>query len=177
MAPIDRELRLGLSGRSLTFPGGAPYCLVCGRRPWGRRTVSLRDPDYASKRTEVANVFLGRVHPLLAWVNRARLVSFKVEAPLCFRHYWRGRGIDVGVIAAFLGVTALLVWLGVHGKLPEGATAVGSILKGLLIALVLVPGVLLWSRGRRKPILPCEARREGPESVVLLYDPAAPRPR
>src|SRR5437667_7057303 len=115
----DRELRLGLSGRKLVFPGGAPYCLICGKRPFGTRAQAFRDADYAERRTEVANALLRRVHPLLAWVNRARLVKFKIEAPLCFRHYWKGRGLDVAVIALFVLATAGLVWLGVKGKLPS----------------------------------------------------------
>ena len=66
-----------------------------------------------------------------------------------------------------LGVaTAGLVWLGVKGKLPSSPGDTGSILKGLLIALVLVPGFLLWRKGRSAVILPCEARRESPDTVL-----------
>ncbi len=176
MTDSHRELRLGLSGRSLVFPGGAPFCLVCGRRPFGTRTLGFKDTEYAERRTEVANVFLKRVHPLLAWANRARLATCKVDAPLCFRHFWRGRGLEIGVPALFVAAAAAIVILGLKGKLPSSELA-GSLLKGLLIAVVLVPGLVLWFRGRRKPVVPCEARREGPDRVVLLYEGDPPRPR
>jgi hypothetical protein len=175
MATPQGELRLGLSGRSLIFPDGAAFCLVCGRRPFGTRAQAFRDADYAERRTEVANLLLKRVHPLLAWVNRARLVTFKIDAPLCFRHYWKGRGFDVAVIVVFVLATAGLLALGLKGKLPSGPSEVGSLLKGLLIALVLIPGFLFWRRGRRPPILPCDARRESPERVVLTYGADPPR--
>lgn len=177
MAPPPSELRLGLSGRSLTFPNGAPYCLVCGRRPFGTRTLGFKDTEYAGRKTEAANLLLQRVHPLLAWANRARLVSFKLDVPLCFRHTWRGRGLEIGVIGTFLLATAAVVWLGVLGKLPRGATEVGSILKALLLSIVLVPGVILWNKGRRRPVLPCDVRRESETEVVLTYPGEPPLPR
>ena len=171
------DLRLGLSERTLIFPGGAPYCLVCGRRPFGTRTLSFKDAEYAGKQTEVANVLLQKVHPLLAWANRARLVSFKVDVPLCFRHVWRGRGLEIAVLGTFLLAVAAVIGLGVSGKLPRGATETGSLLKGLLIAIVVVPGYFLFTRGRRKPVLPCEVRRESRESVLLSYPGEAPQAR
>lgn len=177
MGTPDRELRLGLEDRRLVFPNGAPYCLVCGRRPAGTRTLAFKDVDYANRQTEGANLLLQRVHPLLAWANRARLVTFKIEAPLCLRHRWRGRGLEIGVIAFFILATAALVWLGLKGRLPSGPSETGSLLKGLLIAIVLVPGYLLWKKGRKAPVLPCEVRRESPSSIVLTYPDGAPGPR
>jgi len=176
MAPTDRDLRLGLSGRTLAFPGGAPFCLVCGRRPLGLRTLSFKDAEYAGRQTETANLLLQRIHPLLAWANRARLVGFRMDVPLCLRHYWKGRGLEIGVIGTFLLATAAVIWLGVLGKLPRGATEVGSVMKGILISIVLVPGVLLWTKGRRKPVLPCDVRRESESSVVLSYPGEPPHP-
>lgn len=175
MASPDRELRLGLSGRKVVFPEGAPFCLVCGKRPFGLRTQAFRDAEFAERRTEVANTLLRRVHPLLAWANRARLVTFKIEAPVCFRHYWKGRMLDVAVLVLFVAALSALVWLGSKGRLPSAPGEMGSLLKGALVALVLVPGFLLWRKGRGQTILPCEARREASDRVVLLYPDSAPR--
>ena len=175
MAP-DNELRLGLSGRALVFPGGTAWCLICGRRPFSLRTAAFKDPDYAARRTETANLLLQRVHPLLAWVNKARLVSFKIDAPVCFRHYWRGRGPEVTGIALLVAVLTGLVWLGMKGRLPAEPNHLGSIMKGLLVAVVAIPGFLAWRWGRTSPLLPCEARREGPDQILLIYGGKAPKP-
>jgi hypothetical protein len=173
----ENELRLGLAGRTLAFPGGAPWCLVCGRRPFATRTAAFKDPEYASRRTETANLLLQRVHPVLAWANRARLVTFKIEAPVCFRHYWRGRGAEVAGLALFAAVLVGFLWLGVKGRLPDHPNELGALLKGFLVAVVAVPGFLLWRWGRKSPLLPCEARREAPDRLLLLYEGPAPRPR
>src|ERR1043166_1421597 len=164
----DRELRLGLSGRTLIFPDGDPFCLACGRRPFGVRLQAYKDPEFAERRTEGANFLLRRIHPLLAWANRARLVTFKIEAPVCFRHYWKGRGLDVAAVALLLAAMGALVWLGIKGKLPRAPGEIGSILKGLLIAIVLVPGFFLWRKGRGAIILPCQARREAPARLLFV---------
>ncbi|HXX93139.1 MAG TPA: hypothetical protein VEN81_05865 [Planctomycetota bacterium] len=173
----ERELKLRLSGRTLAFPGGAPWCLVCGRRPFGLRTAAFKDPDYASRRTEGANLVLQRIHPLLAWANRARLVTFKVEAPVCFRHYWRGRGAEVAGLGLFALALGGFLWLGLKGRLPDHPGEMGSLLKGFLVVIVTVPGFLLWRWRRKSPLLPCDARRETPEELILVYPGRAPRPR
>ena len=177
MASSDRELRLGLSGRKLLFPEGAPFCLVCGRRPFGVRVQAFKDVDYAERRTETANMLLRRLHPILAWANRARLIKFKIEAPVCFRHYWRGRGLDFAVVVLFLLALTGMTWLGFKGKLPSESDLMGSLLKGLLVTIIAVPGFFIWRRSRGAIILPCQARRESPESVVLVYDSEAPHPK
>jgi hypothetical protein len=172
-----RELRLGCRGRALLFPEGRPFCLVCGRRPLGTRTLAFKDVEYADRKTQVANLLLRRVHPLLAWFNRSRHVTFRIDAPLCLRHYWRGRILDVAVIALFLAAAAAVIGLGLAGKLPRGPSDVGSLLKGALIAIVLVPGVLVWTRARKGPVLPCEVRRAGEDAIVLTYKDEASPPR
>jgi hypothetical protein len=176
MAP-ENELRLGLSGRALVFPGGTAWCLVCGRSPFGLRSVAFKDPDYAARRTETANLLLQRVHPLLAWANRARLVTFKVDAPVCLRHYWRGRGAEIAGLLIFLAILVAFVWLGLKGMLPESPDGKGSLMKGFLVVVVAVPGFILWKWGRKARLLDCEARREAPDQVVLVYEGAPPRPR
>ena len=175
--PPENELRLGLSGRALVFPGGAPWCLVCGRRPFGLRAVAFKDPDYAEKRTQTANLLLQRLHPILAWANRARLVSFKIDAPFCFRHYWRGRWAEIVGVLFFAAILGGFLWLGLKWKLPEGPNEMGSMMKGFLVVSVAVPGFIFWKWGRKRRLLACEARRETPDQVVLVYESAAPRPR
>lgn len=169
------ELRLRLQGRAPVFDGPR-YCLACGARPFGTRTVKFRDVAYAQQRTELANQILRRVHPVLAWVNRARLTSFKLDAPVCLRHYWKGRGAEIVAILLFLAAATALVWLGLKGKLPDHPNEVGSILKGLLIAVVAAPGYLLWKRGRGGPVLPCDGRREAPDRILLVYPGEPPKP-
>jgi hypothetical protein len=169
------ELRLRLQGRSPVFEG-APFCLACGGRPFGTRTVKIRDVAWAQQRTELANQILRRVHPILAWVNRARLASFKLDVPVCFRHFWKGRGAEIVAILLFLASASGLIWLALKGRLPDHPNEVGSVLKGLLIAVVAAPGYLLWKRNRTAPLLPCEVRREAPDRVLLVYpgDPPGP---
>ena len=85
------ELRLGLSGRALVFGDGAPYCLVCGARPFGRRSIPCRDADYARRKSQNLNSILEWLNPALAYFNWRRKVSFAIDAPLCVRHFWRAR--------------------------------------------------------------------------------------
>lgn len=173
-APMG-DLRLQLRDRAPVFDG-PPFCLACGRRPFGTRTVKFRDVAWAQQKTELANQLLQRVHPLLAWANRARLTSFKLDAPVCFRHYWKGRGAEIVAILLFLGAAAGLLWLGWKGRLPDHPNELGSLLKGLLIAVFAAPGYLLWKRGRGGPVLPCEGRREAPDRVLLVYPGEPPGP-
>ena len=46
---MPADLRLGLSGRTLVFAEGRPYCLVCGARPFARRALPFKDSDYAMR--------------------------------------------------------------------------------------------------------------------------------
>jgi hypothetical protein len=72
-------------------------------------------------------------------------------------------------ILLFLASLSGLIYLAFRGRLPDHPNEVGSLLKGLLIAVVAAPGYLLWRRSRGGPILPCEARREAPDRVLLVY--------
>ena len=170
----SRELELGLSGRTLVFGDREPFCLVCGRRPYGTRTVGFKDVQYAERETQAVNVFLRFIHPLLAYLNRARHVSFEVEAPLCFRHFWRGREGELavtGLLVAGGTVLAVLAW---QGRLPAGSSGTGSFIKGALVGLLVLGAWLAWRRGKGRAILPCQARRESRDRVVLTYDGDAP---
>jgi hypothetical protein len=171
------ELRLGLNGRALVFSDGPPYCLVCGRRPFATRSVAFSDPEFAARATEGVNTFLRFIHPMLANVNRWRLVSFEVDAPVCLRHYWRGRWGEIGAIALFILAIAGFLALGIAGKLPKGATGTGSALKALFLTLSFLGAYLLWKRSRPPRVLPCEARRETAENIIFTYPDGAPTRR
>jgi hypothetical protein len=169
------ELRLGLSGRALVFRDGPPYCLVCGARPFGRRSLACSDADYARRKSQNLNSILEWFNPALAYFNWRRKMSFSIDAPLCFRHFWRGLTGDflvIGVLAAAI-VALIVCWA--KGLLPSGSSNLGAWLKGGLVGIVLGGGWLISRFGKPRPILPCEVKRESDDRVVLLYPGDAPR--
>ena len=170
------ELRLGVSGRALTFDGGAPFCLACGRRPFSARAVKFKDTDYADRRAEGLNTILNHVHPALAWANRARFVGFTLDVPVCFRHYFAGRLVDLGLTAlSAVGIVTLIV-LAILGKLPRREGEMGNLLKaGLLICVVLGGWAGLRFRSK-KPLLPCAVHRIADNRVALIYPGSIPTP-
>lgn len=174
MPPAD--LRLGLSGTALDFGATKPYCLVCGAKPFARRTLPFRDPDYAMRKSRDLNSLLEWLNPALAYFNWRRKVGFSIQAPLCFRHFWRGLLGEFLVIGAFLAALAALVVLWVRGKLPAGPSEAGGLLKFGLIAILLVGGWLLSRRGPGRPVLPCDVKRESDHRVLLVYPNGAPTP-
>jgi hypothetical protein len=174
---MTEELKLGLSGRRVIFPDGRPFCLVCGATPRGLRRVSFKDPEFAERATEGVNLLLQHVHPALAWANKTRLVRFDFEAPLCFRHLWKGRLGEILVIGLFLVCLALFVVLWLKGRLPNQANLTGSYLKTILVSIPVLGAWLLWKRSVRKPLLPCQAKRLSKEMIVLSYPESAPRAR
>jgi hypothetical protein len=163
------ELRLGLSGRALTFADGAPFCLVCGRRPFARRTLPCRDSDYARRKSQNLNSILEWMNPALAYFNWRRKVAFSIDAPLCFRHFWRGLAGEFLVIGAFVAALATLFTLWWKDRLPAGPSNAGAWLKAGLVGILLGGGWLLSRLGRPSPVLPCEVKREADDRVVLLY--------
>jgi hypothetical protein len=172
MPPAD--LRLGLSGRALAFADGRPFCLVCGARPFARRALPFRDSDYAMRKSQNLNSLLEWVNPVLAYLNWRRKVGFVIDAPLCFRHFWRGLSGEFLVLGAFLAALAGIAFLWAKGRLPSGPSETGFLLKGGLIAIFLVGGWLLSRRGPGRPILPCTVRRETETAVVLTYPDGLP---
>lgn len=172
---MSGELRLGLSGRALVFGDGAPFCLVCGARPFGRRSIPCKDADYARRKSQNLNSILEWFNPALAYFNWRRKMSFSIDAPLCIRHFWRGllgELLVMGVLAA--AVVALFV-LWAQGRLPSGPSNAGAWLKAGLVGIVLVGGWLISRVGKPRPVLPCEVKRESDERVVLIYPVAAPK--
>jgi hypothetical protein len=173
----SRELRLGLSGRTPVFDDGPPFCLACGRRPVGTRLVAFKDVEYANRATEGVNTLLGWVHPALAWANRERLVSFKIDAPVCLRHQLAGRWIDLGVAAFAAAALVTLVVLTLRGILPRRPGELGGFLKA---GLVILPIAGAWAAVRfrsKRGVLPCTGRRESRERIVLEYEGEAPSRR
>lgn len=171
------ELRLGLSGRALVFPEGRPFCLVCGAPPFARRTVPCRDGDYALRTSRDLNSLLEWINPALAYFNWRRKAAFSIDAPLCFRHFWRGLLGEFVVIGAFVIALVALVIAWAKGKLPSGPSETGALLKGGLIAIFLVGGWLLSRFGPRAPVLPCAVKRETETRIVLVYPDGFPAPR
>src|SRR5689334_22838706 len=145
---MPAELRLGLSGRALIFADGAPFCLVCGRRPFASRSLPCRDADYARRKSQNLNSILEWTNPALAYFNWRRKVGFSIDAPLCFRHFWRGLLGEFLVIGAFLAALAGLALLWWKGRLPSGPSVAGAWLKAGLIAVLLGGGWLLSRLGK-----------------------------
>jgi hypothetical protein len=171
------ELRLGLSGRALDFADGRPFCLVCGARPFARRPLPFQDGDYAMRKSRDLNSLLEWVNPALAYFNWRRKAAFVIDAPLCFRHYWRGLLGEFLIIGTFVAALVALVVLWAKGMLPSGPSELGALMKGGLIAIFLVGGWLLSRRGPSRPVLPCDVRRETETRVVLRYPDGLPTPR
>lgn len=169
------ELRLGLSGRALVFRDGAPYCLVCGGRPFARRSIACSDADYARRKSQNLNSILAWLNPALAYLNWRRKMSFSIDAPLCVRHFWRGLAGDFLVIGVLLAAIAALFILWIRGKLPTGPSLTGAWLKGGLIGIVLGGGWLISRLGSPRAVLPCEVKRESDDRVVLIYPSDAPK--
>jgi hypothetical protein len=169
------ELRLGMSGRTLAFDGPA-FCLACGRRPFATRAVKFKDTDYADRRAEGLNVLLNHVHPALGWANRARFVGFTLDVPVCFRHYFAGRLLDLGLTAlSAVGIVALIV-LAIKGVLPRREGEIGQLLKAGLLLCVLLGG---WAGLRfrsKKPLLPCAVHRVADDRLALIYPGSIPAP-
>ena len=174
---MPAELRLGLSGRALVFGDGAPFCLVCGRRPFARRTLPCRDGDYARRKSQNLNSLLEWLNPALAYFNWRRKAAFAIDAPLCIRHFWRGLLGEFLVLGAFVAALVGLLVLWRAGRLPEGPTNAGAWLKAGLVGILLAGGWLLSRLSRPRPILPCEVKRETDDRVVLLYPADLPSRR
>lgn len=168
------ELRLGLSGTTLDFDG-PPFCLVCGAKPFARRTLPFKDADYAMRKSRDLNSLLEWLNPALAYFNWRRKVGFSIAAPLCFRHFWRGLLGEFLVIGALLAAMAGLLVAWAMGKLQTDPSETGALLKFGLIAILLVGGWLLSRRGPGRPILPCEVKRESDTRVLLIYPDGLPR--
>jgi hypothetical protein len=169
------ELRLGLSGRALVFGDGAPFCLVCGARPFARRSIACKDADYALKKSQNLNSLLEWINPALAYFNWRRKVGFSIDAPLCIRHFWRGMLGEFAVIGVFVAALAGLSVLWWKGKLPSGPSETGALLKFGLVAIFLLGGWLLSRLGKPRPILPCEVKRVSDDRVVLIYPDGVPK--
>jgi len=170
------ELRLGLAGRALSFADGRPFCLVCGGRPFAARSLPFRDGDYARRKSQDLHSILEWVNPALAYFNWRRKSSFVIDAPLCFRHYWRGLLGEFLIIGVFVAALVSLLILWAKGKLPSGPSGEGALMKAGLIAIFLVGGWLLSRRGPGRPILPCDVKRETETRVLLVYPNGLPTP-
>jgi len=169
------ELRLGLSGRALVFGDGPPFCLVCGARPFGRRSLACSDADYARRSSQNLNSILEWFNPALAYFNWRRKMSFSIDAPLCFRHFWRGLAGEFLVIAALVAAIVVLFVLWAKGRLPSGPSNAGAWMKAGLVGIVLGGGWLISRIGKPRPLLPCDVKRETDSRVVLVYPGEAPR--
>jgi hypothetical protein len=171
-----RELRLGLSGRTLLFPNNRPFCLACGRRPLATRLVSFTDVEFADRATSGVNTLLNLVHPALGWANRQRLVTLKIDAPVCWIHFLRGRGVDLAMTALFVLALATLLVLAISGVIPRPPGELGARLKAGLVAFLILGTWFAWRFRSKRAVLPCQGRRESGDLVVLLYPGEAPVP-
>ncbi len=170
----SRELRLGLLGRTLLFPDERPFCLACGRRPLATRIASFTDVEFADRETSGVNTLLNFVHPVLGWANRERMVSFKIDAPVCWIHFLRGRVVDLAMIALFVLALVLLLVLSIQGVIPRRPGELGAALKAGLVAFLILGAWFAYRFRSKRAILPCQGRRESRDRVVLLYEGEAP---
>lgn len=165
----SREVRLGLSGRTVLFPDDRPFCLACGRRPLATRIVGFTDVEFADRETSGVNTLLNFVHPALGWANRERLVTFKIDAPVCWIHFLRGRAVDLALIALFAVALVLLVVLSIQGVIPRRPGELGAALKAGLVAFPVLSAWFAYRFRSKRAILPCQGRRESRDRIVLTY--------
>lgn len=170
------QVRLGLSGRALVFGDTSPWCLVCGSRPFARRSIPCRDADYAMRQSRDLNSLLEWINPALAYFNWRRKASFSIHAPLCFRHFWRGLLGEFLVIGALLVAVVAIFVLWCRGHLPSGPSIAGAWLKFALIGIVVGGSWLLSRLGKPRSILPCIVKRESETQVILIYPEGLPFP-
>jgi hypothetical protein len=149
------ELRLGLSGRALVFGDGAPFCLVCGSRPFARRSIACRDADYALRKSQ-------NLHSILEWMNP---------------HFWRGLLGEFLVLGALAAAVLALFVLWWKGRLPSGPSGAGALMKAGLVGIVLGGGWLISRLGKPRALLPCEVKRETDTRVLLIYPAGLPSRR
>ena len=174
---MGKELRLGLDGRRVVFPEGRAFCLACGRRPLAARTVGFTDVEYAERETAGMNSLLNFVHPALGWANRERMVSFKIDAPVCVVHFLRGRLLDLALILLFAAALVALLVLAFKGVLPRKEGEIGAALKAGLVALPILSAWFAYRFRSKRAILPCVGKREARDRFVLVYEGEAPNPR
>jgi hypothetical protein len=171
---MSEELRLGLAGRNLVFPGGAPFCLVCGAAPSGSRRVWFEDTGAAG---QAASGHLGSTRHALGTGVRAIADRIEFQAPLCPPHRTRALLIGLGAFGCMLAAVGVLV-LGIvllrQFKIPRKYEDL-SLWIPFIPALVPAGfGALFWKRKDRGG-LSCEARREG-EDLILIYPDRVPGP-
>jgi hypothetical protein len=174
---MGTELRLGLDGRRVVFLEGRSFCLACGRRPIASRTVGFTDVEFAERETAGMNTLLNFVHPALGWANRERMVSFKIDAPVCLVHFLRGRLLDLALIVLFAAALVALVVLSFMGLLPRKEGEIGAALKAGLVALPILSAWFAYRFRSKRAVLPCTGRRETRDRFVLLYEGEAPSPK
>jgi len=81
------------------------------------------------------------------------------------------------VIGAFVAALVALAVFWARGLLPSGPSETGALLKGGLVAILLVGGWLLSRLGPGRPVLPCIVKRESETRVLLVYPDGFPTPR
>src|SRR5438876_659209 len=84
------------------------------------RSTPRRAADYARRKSQNLNSLLEWLNPALAYFNWRRKVGFSIDAPLCFRHFWRGLVGEFVVLGAFAAAVGTLFFLWWRGRLPEG---------------------------------------------------------
>ena len=172
---MTEELRLGLRGRDLVFPGGKAFCLVCGETPAGDRRVWFEDTAAAGVATPGT---IGSTRHALGTGARAIAERIDVQAPLCSRHktraLWIGLGA-VGFMVLAVAVSALGIVLTNHLKIPRRYENIASWIAFLPALIPAGFGVYFWKKKDRGG-LDCEARREG-NDLVLTYPDRMPGTR
>ena len=159
------------------FPDGGAFCLVCGRRPFRGRVISVIDNEYAERQAGTANAVLQTIHPILGGLNKLRMATFSFDAPLCLLHYWRGRYMELAAMVLYLLAAIGVVMMCFLDLLPAWISEGGRALKGVAIGFVILGAFLFLRRLGKREILPCKVRRESKERIILVYEREAPRRR
>ncbi len=161
------ELRLGLGGGLPKFPGGKPFCLVCGGAPAGNHRVFFEQPDGSS-------VAVSRVGSVATGVEmiKNRIVF---SAPLCAPHLARAGQLRVWTFAALAGGIVLAgILMALIAKTIGLESRVGNVLSFIAIGAPFAPMYFLW-RAKDRGGLACTVRIEE-EELVLVYAGRVPSP-
>jgi hypothetical protein len=167
------RLTLGLNGRTLVFPEGKAYCLVCGRPPSGTRRVWFEDPGS----TEPNAAKLGsRGHALGVGINAIR-GRIQFDAPLCRVHRRSAVLLSVKATGLFL-LTIAVVALGAMAlkqfRIPKKVATLAEWLPFIPAILPASFAALYWMRKDRGGLTCDVAVEDG--ALVLLYKDGLPTP-
>jgi hypothetical protein len=170
---MGERVVLGLNKRTIVFPDGRPYCLICGAPATGSRQVWFEDIGSAGPAHGIPG---DKGYGLDVGVQaiRSRLTF---DAPLCRVHRRQALFLSLKAVGLFLLSVGILVAGGMvidRLKLPRNLSWVGQYAPFVPALPVAIVAGVLWKRKDRGG-LTCKASSDQGR-LVLEYESPLPRP-